>query len=274
MTKARDRLYHATREFMSRDYPSDVRALNELIRDDRSTSANLRSDIPPIPFTGDPWRKEEGDCMIFIGINPRFQSTEDTRQHPEFGPAITSIEMLRKGDEGAFDSYLGQRKDYFRSGMKYGRHFSFPEKMFRKHWYPVENPWDRHVQSLDCVPWFSTNAKGFDNEKICREYGRSDPFMSYQSVLEAVVELIRPTMIQLNGKTTRMVFEHNFADAPFSPLGSLESRKGVHSGFCEIGGHRIPSLSHNFSGYQSGPNGGKDWGQMISDWEDWLEGAN
>ena len=56
--------------------------------------------------------------------------------------------------------------------IKYGKHFSFPEKKFREHWYAVNNPWDRHVQSLDCIPWFSTNAKDFDNERICQEYGK------------------------------------------------------------------------------------------------------
>ena len=62
----RDALYYATQDFMSRDYSKDVAVLNELIRKNRSITANLRSDIPPIPFTGDPWRKEEGNCMIFI----------------------------------------------------------------------------------------------------------------------------------------------------------------------------------------------------------------
>ena len=266
----RDALYYATQDFMSRDYSKDVAVLNELIRKNRSITANLRSDIPPIPFTGDPWRKEEGNCMIFIGINPRFQSSEDTRSHPEFGPAIESIERLHRGEGSGFNDYLEQRKNYFLSGIKYGKHFSFPEKKFREHWYAVNNPWDRHVQSLDCIPWFSTNAKDFDNERICQEYGKSEAFLSYQRVLEEVVNLIKPKMIQLNGMTTRMVFEHNFSEGPYVPMEVLNSKKGVHIGYSTIGHRRIPTLSHNFSGYQSGPNGNKDWDKMISSWNDWY----
>ncbi|MBN16894.1 MAG: hypothetical protein CMB37_01875 [Euryarchaeota archaeon] len=271
VTTIRDSLFDVTHQFMARNYFTDAVELNQLVKKKRAHSANLRTDIPPIPFTGNPWNKENGNCMLFIGINPRYQSSDNVKSHHEFGPAIESIERFHNGDDSGFNDYLNQRKNYFlQEGMKYGKHFTFPEKKLREHMYPVENPWDCHIQSLDCIPWFSVDAKTFDHEEVCNAYNNSEMFLSYRRIIEEIVKLIRPNMIQLNGGMTRKVFESSYSKNSFSPMKEMNPKKGIHVGWCEIGGHEIPTLSHNFSGYPNAPNGNKDWDEMIANWKKWI----
>ena len=109
VTTIRDSLFDVTHQFMARNYFTDVVELNQLVKKKRAHSANLRTDIPPIPFTGNPWNKENRNCMLFIGINPRYQSSDNVKSHHEFGPAIESIERFHNGDDSGFSDYLNQR---------------------------------------------------------------------------------------------------------------------------------------------------------------------
>ena len=120
MSTPKDGLYHATRRFMARDYRDDVLWLNNNLSKKNKPTADLRDDIPPIPFTGDPWAKVRGNCTLFIGINPRFQDSTIPPNHKEFGPSISSINRFHSGEESGFEEYLSQRRGYFTYGLKYG----------------------------------------------------------------------------------------------------------------------------------------------------------
>ena len=61
MSTPKDGLYHATRRFMARDYRDDVLWMNNNLSKKNKPTADLRDDIPPIPFTGDPWAKVRGN---------------------------------------------------------------------------------------------------------------------------------------------------------------------------------------------------------------------
>ena len=261
MSTPRDALYHATRSFMARNYKEDVEWLNLNISKKNSMTANLRNDIPPIPFTGDPWSKIRGDCTLFIGINPRFQDSTVPPNHKEFGPSISSINRFHSGDESGLEEYVNQRRKYFTSGMKYAPHYTFPEKMFRKHWYDVENPWENHVQSMDVVPWFSKNDEM--NEKFLIEaYENKEMFKSYRLIIEEVIELIQPKFIQLNGKKPRLIFERIYEEK-FQPMKTIA--KGCHSGTVEVKDRKIPTIAHNFSGMRWGLNGEIEWDTMYDE---------
>ncbi|MGB1472677.1 MAG: hypothetical protein ACPG87_06325 [Candidatus Thalassarchaeaceae archaeon] len=265
MSTPRDGLYHATRRFMARDFRDDVLWLNNNLSKKNKPTANLRDDIPPIPFTGDPWAKARGDCTLFIGINPRFQDSTIPPNHREFGSSISSINRFHSGDDSGFEEFLSQRREYFTNGLKYGKHYTFPGKMFQKHWYDVENPWIQHVQSMDAVPWFSKTDE-MDLDSLLDAYSSEEMFLAYRSVVEEVVELIQPKFIQLNGKKPRIIFEELYGIDEFQPMETIG--KGCHSGGLNIGGNKIPVVAHNFSGTFSGLNGEKEWDTMYEEWTD------
>nr|AIF25382.1 hypothetical protein [uncultured marine group II/III euryarchaeote SAT1000_50_G04] len=270
MTGTRDALYRVTRDFMARDYAQDVVDLNELIRKNRADSANLTAEVPPIPFTGDPWKKKKGDCVLFIGINPKFQTKVPPMNHPEFGPAISMINRFHRGDENSFVQYIDSRKNYFSSDEKYGTHFTAPEKGFRDNWYSVENPWDCHVQSMDCLPWFSIDAKTIDIDRVADWYLENSAMIQYHEIIMNVIDLIEPNWIHLNGKMPQTVFESNFAEHHFEKLEGINPQKGIRVGHCEIGNWELPVLSHNFAGWPMAPNGAADWRLMAKLWDNWL----
>ena len=270
MTATRDALYRATRDFMARDYAQDVADLNELIRKERSLSANLRPEMPPIPFTGDPFKKKKGDCVLLFGINPRWHDIGTDQYEKEFAESRALIDSFHDGNAEAFYKYLDLRRNYFCSGMKYGRHFTFLENRFRENWYSVDVPWEMHVQSMDCIPWFSTNTNDIDIEEVIYQFTRHPAFIAYIEVIKAMIDHLEPNWIHLNGKMGRLIFEGVFGKSEFDPMFGMDLKKGVRVGHCEIGDWEIPVLSHNFASRSSSPNTIEDWRMMASIWNDWL----
>ena len=70
MERNNQRLVDALYRFMKRDYSQDVRELNRALAE--TETADLRSEAPPIPFTGDPWSKVKHECTLLVGINPKW----------------------------------------------------------------------------------------------------------------------------------------------------------------------------------------------------------
>src|SRR5262249_32405210 len=48
--------------------------------------AGFAEDMPPLPYTGDPFRLPPGDCIAFIGLNPRWLGWEDNWAQREYIP--------------------------------------------------------------------------------------------------------------------------------------------------------------------------------------------
>ena len=261
-----DPLRKAVYDFMSRDYVADVNELNQLIRKKSSKSANLRPEMPPIPFTGDPWSKEQGNCTLLFSINPKWHEPGTNQYEKEFREAIQLVDKFQAGDEGAFADYLKLRTDYFESGMAYGSHFTYLENRFRENWYNVPDVWSRHVLCMDCLPWFSDNTDDIDNERLRDAFSNLESLNSYRKIIEEVVILTRPSRIQLNGKPTRIAFEEIFADKPFTSFNNW----GMRTGKVTISGFTIPVLAHNFGKSVHGPNSIQDWADMAGEWDRWL----
>jgi hypothetical protein len=261
-----DALKKAVYDFMSRDYVADVNELNQLIRKNRSNSANLRPEMPPIPFTGDPWSKKQGNCTLLFSINPKWHEPGTNQYEKEFREAIQLVDKFHAGDEGAFTNYLKLRTDYFNSGMAYGKHFTYLANRFRENWYDVEDVWSEHVLCMDCLPWFSDNTDDIDNEQLRDAFSNLESLNSYRKIIEEVVLLTRPSRIQLNGKPTRIAFEAIFADKPFTSSNNW----GMHTGEVTISGFTIPVLAHNFGKSVHGPNSIQDWADMADEWKCWL----
>ncbi len=264
----RDALYFATRNFMGRNHLQDVDQLNELIRKEKSITAGLKREMPPIPFTGNPWNKKKGDCVLLVGINPRWHDKGTKQYENELLPAMEQISLFHSGVDSAFDKYLESRNEYFLSGMKYGRHFTFLENRFRENCYPVENPWDRHIQSIDGVPWFSDNTDDIDYDMVSKEYLEHPAFCSYVELIKCLIDLIEPNWIHINGKFTRIVFENAFPSYS-ERMSGIEQKYGIYVGHCIIGNWEMPVLAHNFAGSRNSPNI-KDWKKMIEIWREWL----
>ena len=265
MTTTHNALYHATRNFMARDHQKDVDELNELIRKKKSINAGLIRQMPPIPFTGNPWSKSKGNCVLLVGINPRWHERGTKQYEKELLPSMKHISSFHSGDNSAFDKYLDSRNDYFKSGMKYGRHFTFLENRFRENCYPVENPWERHIQSIDCIPWFSDDTDDIDVEMVALEYLEHPAFCSYIEVIKCIIDLIEPNWIHINGKFTRLVFEKSFSGY-FERMKGMDRKDGVFVGHCIIGDQQLPLLAHNFAGSRNSPNI-EGWKEMMINWE-------
>ena len=266
MVVENSRLYGAVRDFMSRDYSADVAELNQIIRKRRSPSAMLRPEMPPIPFTGNPWSKEPGNCTVLFSINPKWHEPGTDQFEREFRKSISLVDKYRSGVESAFDEYLKLRANYFSSGMAYGKHFTYLENRFRENWYGVPDVWSRHVLCMDCLPWFSDNTNDIDNENLRDAYGAHDALLAYKTIIEEVISMTRPSRIQINGKTTRVAFEEIFGGDPLQKF----PKWGMHAGEVTIAGAEIPVLAHNFGKSVWGPNSKDDWSEMASVWKNWL----
>jgi hypothetical protein len=256
-----DSLKKVVYDFMSRDYVADVNELNQLIRKKSSKSANLRPEMPPIPFTGDPWSKEQGNCTLLFSINPKWHEPGTNQYEKEFREAIQHVNKFQAGDEGAFADYLKLRTDYFKSGMAYGKHFTYLANRFRENWYDVDDVWSDHVLCMDCLPWFSDNTDDIDNERLKESYSTLSSLIAYRKIIEEVVLLTRPSRIQLNGEPARIAFEKIF-DGSFKP----HERWGMYTGRVTISGVTIPVLAHNFAWKPNGPNSIQDWADMADEW--------
>ena len=265
-----DPLRRAVHDFMSRDHTADVAELNQLIRKRNSASANLQPEMPPIPFTGDPWSKVRGNCTLLFSINPKWHAPGSKQYEKEFSQSIELIDRFHAGDHSAFEGYLRLRTDYFSSGMAYGSHFTYLSNRFRENWYDVEDVWGEHVLCMDCLPWFSDNTNDIDNERLRDAFRTLPSLISYRQIIEEVVLLTRPSRIQLNGKPPRIAFEDIFANEPFA----RQSRWGMHIGSVTIANQTIPVLAHNFGKSMNGPNSKDDWAKMAAEWSDWLSGSN
>jgi hypothetical protein len=261
-----DPLRQAVRDFMLRDYASDVKELNEALRKPSRPSANLQPEMPPIPFTGNPWSKERGNCTLLFSINPKWHEPGSKQYEKEFRESIHLVDRFHAGDDSAFDSYLQLRTEYFSSGMAYGGHFTYLANRFRENWYDVQDVWNSHVLCMDCLPWFSDNTNDIDNGRLRDAFSTLDSLSSYRKIIEEVVLLTRPSRIQLNGKTTRIAFEEIFGDEQFEPF----PKWGMHTGDVTIAGLKTPVLAHNFGAKQSGPNSKGDWAEMAQEWSRWL----
>jgi hypothetical protein len=251
---------------MIRDHTADVTELNEVIRKVSSLSANLRPEMPPIPFTGNPWSKEQGNCTLLFSINPKWHNPGSKQYEKEFSKSIQLIDRFHGGDDSAFNDYLRLRTEYFISGMAYGSHFTYLENRFRENWYDVSDVWSRHVLCMDCLPWFSDNTNDIDNERLSEAYSTLNSLLSYRRIIEEVVLLTRPSRIQINGKTTRIAFEKIFGDGPLTSY----PKWGMYTGEVTIAGLTIPVLAHNFGKSMSGPNSKQDWSEMAEAWDNWL----
>jgi hypothetical protein len=261
-----DALRQAVHDFMARDYAADVAELNQVVRKKRSSTANLQPEMPPIPFTGNPWSKQKGDCTLLFSINPKWHSPGSNQYEKEFRQSIEFVDRFHGGDESAFEDFLNLRKEYFTSGMAYGKHFTYLSNRFRENWYDVEDVWGEHLLCMDCLPWFSDNTNDIDNEKLRDAFATLPSLLTYRRIIEEVVLLTRPTRIQLNGKPARIAFEKIFADKPFTG----PTRWGMHTGSVTISNLNIPVLAHNFGKSMHGPNSKQDWAEMAVEWSKWL----
>ena len=261
-----DALKRAVHDFMARDYRKDVAELNGRLSKKNSISARLRPEMPPIPFTGNPWSKEIGNCTILFSINPKWHEPGTSQYEREFRQSISLIDKFHLGSDSAFDDYLNQRKDYFSSGIAYGGHFTYLENRLRENWFDTPDVWSKHVLCMDCLPWFSDNTDDIDNERLKEGYDKIESLLSYRRIIEEVVLLTQPNRLQINGKPARMAFEAIFADEPFTKF----PKWGMSTGEITIADHTIPVLAHNFGGKVHGPNSIQDWSDMAKVWNSWL----
>ncbi|MDP7003369.1 MAG: hypothetical protein QF911_07390, partial [Candidatus Thalassarchaeaceae archaeon] len=112
---------------------------------------------------------------------------------------------------------------------------------------------------MECLPWFSDNTNHIDNENLRDAYRSNAALLAYKRIVEEVISMIRPSRIQINGKTTKVAFEEIFGDGPMQQF----PKWGMHAGKVKIGGMKIPVLAHNFGKSVWGPNSKEDWSEMA-----------
>ena len=270
MERNNQRLVDALYRFMKRDYSEDVRELNRALAE--TETADLRSEAPPIPFTGDPWSKVKHECTLLVGINPKWHEpgSKTGQYETEIANSIALINQFREGDDGAFAEYIEQRKEYFRGGGEYKGHYTYISNRFLENWYETETNllWEKFVMNLDVIPWFSDKTKAISNEKLVDEYRNNSALSDYVNIIEEVIELIRPKRIHLNGVPPRLVFESVFG-IEFKPLKLIDKSIGMYVGHLIVRNVEYPVLAHNFGKTQSGPNSIVQWKSMADKYEAW-----
>ena len=232
---------------ISRDFREDVRRLNSLLARRHSESANFEL-VPPMPYSGDPCALTPGDCIVLIGVNPRFQS--DKRSKVEYHEMCECAKIAQNNPSAAVERFMKLRARYFSpdSDIYYGRYFTRLGNCLRARWFTkakdAQDVFQQYVFKSDCLPWLSSNSKSIDLNKAALD---DEAINLHRQFIKKIILALRPRWIQVNG-----IGQSEFVAKLFATR--LKSRTCVGSagqmqvGWAEIGEGElpVPVLVHKF----------------------------
>tara|TARA_B100000519_G_scaffold200783_1_gene214730 strand:+ start:165 stop:971 length:807 start_codon:yes stop_codon:yes gene_type:complete len=256
------------REFMLRDYRTDVERLNSLLHN--SGDAGLAREVPPIPFTGDIDSVEKGNCICLIGINPLW-SAKQVKHEQEYYPAADMINRFRDGEDTAYDEYIQSRLRYFEFEYANWGHFDKSGFGYPGLCFPNEDMrtvWKKNAFAMDIIPYFSRNAGRLNKMKIIENI--SDPAIdNHQRIVKDIIIHMQPKIIHLNGSHGMFLFEKLFN--PQLHLQDDYKRYKLKFGRVVIDGFETSVITHNqFAPGRFTPNPYyKYWPKFIELWNRW-----
>jgi hypothetical protein len=264
---------------IDRDHPSDVARLNAALR--LSGEARLAEHVPPHTFVGDIEGVKPGDCVLFMGINPKLNFDEDFRRVNIELPSRCLSEFRRTGDRSALDDWMAFQRGYFLREERNKRHFNKIGKWLGPRWFPgtwaefeekeaIQMVLHRHLVEVDAVQYFSHKA-AIDTNLLARLIQTDPALAANMRMIEWLIAKIQPKWIQVNGKSNWEMMECLYGEGKMKLLNSGEKPgTEIKVGYLRFGEMRIPVLMHKFLGSISGVNSNADKELVWTMWSDWL----
>ena len=265
-----DPLRKAVYDFMSRDHEDDVDSLNRALS--KKGDAGLVRHMPPIPFTGDVYSMKPNDCILLLGINPLWPAPNKIAHKSELEPAMKMIRRFQSGDKQSFDKYFNSRINYFQTDYANWGHFNKTGFGYSEFFYPKESlssVWNKHAIAVDVIPYFSKDTSSIESNRI-EEAVRTNPaLLAHQKILEQIIQLIRPSMIHLNGAPAIQVVEDLYCKKKMDRIGPLGKQFNLRFGEATVGNQTIEVFAHNqFASWAANPSK-KHWPRMYDEWNQW-----
>jgi hypothetical protein len=198
----------AIERFWKREHKEDVALLNRELGK-RGQSAGFVDSAPPSVLTGDPFRLEPDQCILVLGLNPKWQGDDAAFLQNDVQPAVGAWKAKD------FQSYRQFRASYFAASSKayYGAYFSRLGNTLgqallsagtakSKPSVVAREVFTRHAAKFDLLPWWSSGTSAINVENV---RSTIEPVAAWQGVLHAFIQDFRPTEIIVNGSGLRSV---------------------------------------------------------------------
>ena len=205
-------------DFLSRDYISDVRYLNENYINEKFNFSNF-AEYPPQMFVGNPSLLKPNKNIFLLGLNPKWLGFEHKWFDTEYRLWIEAVNALQK--ERNLSKVYEEKTKYFseNSNMYYGRYFTKLGNGLGSSFLKIKNNskdkigfskniFNNFIFKTDIIPWHSKDTKGIDFKKLVDE--KPECFMSYMSFLKDMFSNFDPMWIHCNGLQSRELIEMLF----------------------------------------------------------------
>lgn len=266
-------------DLLKRDHEADITRLNAALAKKDRESAGLEISLPPVLFTGNPFKLTPGECVALIGINPRYQKPGQKKSggRIEYPQLVGCVDRLRKGDVSLLDEYIDHRASFFdiNSQMYYGKYFTGLGKLLSRHLGIGQSEAEprslfrKHVFKADALPWFSEDADAIDFDKLasCRD----ECWIEYYSFLTKMLGHLRPRWIQCNGKSSGKVLSAILGISLDTLSFTVDGkRQSIQVGWAAIAGTvPTPILVHTFLSSVRVNHDGYGL-RMAKIWREWL----
>jgi hypothetical protein len=261
------------KEFLRRDYHQDVERLNAQLG--KAGDAGFATEMPPLPFAGDPFSLQRGNCIAVVGINPKWHGWE-SKFSPVNREQKTYIDSFIAGDEEAFNKFLSSRASEFEEGPYYGNYYTKLGNHLFREWFQgkvssrQEGPeaakevFRRYVLKTDLLPWFSENTNKIDAEKL--RSSQDCALLAYYEILRLLFSGLRPKWIQFNGSQMLDLIEA----ATETGLKRIQINERMYIRVGRSKKFETPILVHGFVNSQGGPQSAQQFKLVAQAFRDWV----
>ena len=267
---------------IDRDHEQDIERLNQSLK--LKGEARFVSHVPPHTFVGNLNEMEPGNCILLMGINPKYNQDKNFQRVNIDLPTRCLAAYRRSGQSTALEDWCDFQMNYFLREERNKRHFSKFGKWLGPNWFPktyfgsnedsrIDKTLHNHVVEVDAVQYFS--HKTSINSDLLATIAKSDPALKANAeLLSWIARKIRPRWIQVNGKSNWDLIMRLFADGEFTCLNhGTGLGTEIKVGYVILGGIRLPVLMHKFFGSMRGVNSLAERDMVRDAWNEWFDSA-
>jgi len=261
--------------FLERDYQQDVALLNAQIG--KSGDAGFKACMPPVPFAGNPFALESGNCIAIFGINPMWGGFDG--KHGK-----NRLRHKHAIDQKRYSDFLAMRAEEFYEngpdGSYYGRYYTPLGKHLHREWFSryannkeldvkaAKEVFRRFVFKSDFLPWFSSKTDEIVAKNLLTY--RIEAVQAHQELLSMFIDWLRPHWIQFNG--SQMLGAISLVtEAELLPISIGTTRKPM---YIRVGRSKrfsdTPVLVHGFVNSQGGPQTAEEFHRAAEAFEAWV----
>jgi hypothetical protein len=267
------------KEFLRRDYRQDIERLNESLGN--GGDAGFTGKMAPVPFAGNPFALDPGNCIAVLGINPKWKDPQKDAEseHDLNRQKLKScVDSFCAGDDKQFDEFLAARASDFSGGSYYGPYFTKLGNHLFREWFhgkvsavkegqpAAKEVFRRYVLKTDLLPWFSVGTAKIGAKKLASS---NDPaLMAYYETLDVLFHALKPKWIQFNGSSMRDTIEVIVQ----TDLLRIETDDGK---YIWVGRSKkmldTPVLVHEFTNRAGGPQTPKQFHSVAQAFRSWIK---